>query len=374
MSESVYQFFVFTILVAWLVPLVLIWVRYDALPHSKTLFTAILALPCLLFDNLLAVLKLEQPYAFLIGAFDFVPVLVGALLFLAVRKLVVEHRPGVVVLLFTPVVLFAVGEIAFLLLNSDVKVMLNQTSPNAQLTQYWPIYTYHCLLGVAVLVIALRIESMVNNYQTHLSDQVVDVDLYKMSGSLKLFGVLITVSFASLVVILAVAFGALKFSNWMLTADVVYYLVFYCLVLVLLRKTRYSPSPLNYRKLKKHDFSPDQMQQALNKASEVVVSAKLYKVVGLRLRHVADKAGVDPQLLAVASRELINRNFRAFIYHYRLEYAKNVLMRTDAKVSAVAKRLGFTSEKFLSDTFIKYVEMMGKQRPELDENERKLLE
>lgn len=374
MSESAYQFFVFTILIAWLAPLILIWVRYDSLPHSKMLFTAILVLPCLLIDNLLAVLKLEDKYPFLIGAFDFVPVLLAAFLFLAVRKLVVEDRPGVTALLFTPVVLFVIGEIAFLMLKSDVKVMLNQTAPNGQLAQYWPIYTYHCLLSATMLVIALRIEAMVNNYQTHLSDQVVDVELYKMSGSLKLFGLLIAVSFAALVIILAVAFGVLRFSSWMLTADVIYYAVFYCLSLILLKKTRYSPSPLNYQKLKKHNFTPEQMQEALNAASEAVVSAKLYKVVGLRIRHVADKAEIEPQLLAVASRELINRNFRAFIYHYRLEYAKNVLMRSDAKVSAVAKRLGFTSEKFLSDTFIKYVEMMGKQRPELDENERKLFE
>lgn len=374
MSESAYQLFVFAILIAWLVPMTMIWIRYDSLPHSKTMLTAILALPCVLVDNLLYVLKVEDQFVFLVGAFDFVPVLLSALLFLAVRKLVVEYRPGVAFVLFTPVALFLAGEVVFLLLSNDTKIMLNQQSPNGQLAQYWPIYAYHSLLGVTVLIIALRIESMVNNYQRHLSDQVVDVDLYKMSGSLKLFGVLITVSFAALVIILAVGFGVLRFSNWMLTADVVYYIVFYCLVLILLKKTRYSPSPLNYGKLKKHSFSPDQMQQALNAASEIVVSAKLYKVVGLRIRHVADKANVDPQLLAVASRELINRNFRAFIYHYRLEYAKNVLMRTDTKVSAVAKRLGFTSEKFLSDTFIKYVEMMGKQRPELDENERKLFE
>jgi hypothetical protein len=36
-------------------------------------------------------------------------------------------------------------------------------------------------------------------------------------------------------------------------------------------------------------------------------------------------------------------------------------MRTDAKVAAVAKRLGFNSEKFLSGIFVKYIEKMGKE-------------
>lgn len=33
-------------------------------------------------------------------------------------------------------------------------------------------------------------------------------------------------------------------------------------------------------------------------------------------------------------------------------------MRSDTKASSVARRLGFHSEKFLSDMFVKYIEVM----------------
>jgi YesN/AraC family two-component response regulator len=49
------------------------------------------------------------------------------------------------------------------------------------------------------------------------------------------------------------------------------------------------------------------------------------------------------------------KNFRRFIFHYRLEYAKNVLLRSDAKLEAVAKRMGINSEKFLSEYFVKHL-------------------
>lgn len=77
------------------------------------------------------------------------------------------------------------------------------------------------------------------------------------------------------------------------------------------------------------------------------------------MRQLSNAAGIEPLELAIASRAILNRNFRAFVYHYRLEYAKLLLTRTDIKVSTVAKRLGFDSEKYLSDIFVKYIRNMG---------------
>jgi AraC-like DNA-binding protein len=371
--DQLYQFLIILLLCAWVIPVLLIWVRYDRLPHAKNIFIALLILPSLLADNFIHATGVGADLSFLIGIFDFSPMLISVFLYFAIHKLTMEDTPSNLPVEFIPVVLLLIGQYPLMSMVSDTKVMMNDAAPNGQLALYWPWYAYHCLLNLGLLVYALRIEHQLNDYQQHLSDQVVDVTYYKMSGWAKLFAVLITLSFSALMLIMAIGFGLISFSQWLLTLDVLYYLVFFVLIMVLLEKRRYSPSPLNYKKMKKNSYTQEQMQHAVQVSGEAIISGKLYKMVGLRLRHVADRANIDPQLLAVSSRALLNRNFRAYIYHYRLEYAKNVLMRSDAKVSAVAKRLGFTSEKFLSDMFIKYVEVMGKQPADTEDEEKHLL-
>ena len=91
-----------------------------------------------------------------------------------------------------------------------------------------------------------------------------------------------------------------------------------------------------------------------------MIERKAYKIIGLRIQQFADAAQVESTNLAIASHVLLNRNFRAFVYHYRLEYAKKSAdaNRRQSNLSLLG-RLGFHSEHFLSEMFIEYIQVMG---------------
>ncbi|ALS99514.1 hypothetical protein AT746_15435 [Lacimicrobium alkaliphilum] len=170
---------------------------------------------------------------------------------------------------------------------------------------------------------------------------------------------MITLAFCAVVIILLVAFNLLPLGSWLQIMQFCYYLMFIGLSLILMEKRRYAPSPLDYARLSEPDYSEQQLHDALTRAENVMLKLKAYKKIGLRLKEFARAADVDPTLLAIATRTLLKRNFRAFVYHYRLEYAKKILMRSDVRVTDVARRLGFDSERFLSEIFVKYVHKMA---------------
>ena len=174
-----------------------------------------------------------------------------------------------------------------------------------------------------------------------------------------LMATLVGIGFTAIVLTTIVAFGFVEFSWWQTTIHFSYASVILLILVLLLERRRYSPLPLDLEKLSKRIGDENLLRDTLARAEKAMIDRKAYKVIGLRIQQLADAARVEPTNLAIASHVLLNRNFRAFVYHYRLEYAKKVLMRTDAKVSAVARRLGFQSERFLSDMFIKYIEAMG---------------
>lgn len=342
----------------WLIPLLLTWVRYNRLPHSAYMLSAILAAPLMLADEVILAFDLTMPLAFLLGVFKFAPLLVVTLFFFAMHRLLVEKPLANGWLYWLPCILLFLAEVPFLIAPADLKIEV-MTSPivGAPLVN-WPIYTHYLLVNLSILLLSFKVDSLISHYQSHLSEQVVDINHYKMPMTVGMFSGMITLAFGVILLVAVIATGLVNFTWWMGMTAVVQSLLFLVLALVLVEKRRYSPSPLDYHKMKKHKYSNHDMRAALTMAEKAVVRSKAYKRIGLRLRHLADAAGVEPQLLAVSTRELLNRNFRAFIYHYRLEYAKNVLMRSDASVAAVAKRLGFDSEKFLSNVFEKYVAQM----------------
>ncbi|WP_102798068.1 helix-turn-helix transcriptional regulator [Bowmanella denitrificans] len=354
------QILLLALLLLWLLPVILIWVRYQRLPHAQELLLAVLFTPSLLVDQYISAFDSQSRWTFLVGLFNGMPVMIAALLVLAVAKLVLEKGKYRQWPIWSGVALMGILQIPFMLAPLAYKAQLLSQPIVGQLSVYWPLYAYLALCHFLVLFLALNVEQKISDYQSHLSDQVVDTHFYRFSVAVKLFGGLITLAFVSLVVTMLVAFNLLPFDSWRGFVSVGYYLLFLVLTLVLMEQRRYSPSPLDYKALENHRYSDAFLQDVLNRAEKAMIEHKAYKIIGLRLKEFADMAGVNPGALAIASRKLLNRNFRAFVYHYRLEYAKNVLMRSDAKVSAVAKRLGFDSEKFLSGVFVKYIEQMGK--------------
>jgi len=354
---SPYQIILLVLMVLWFIPLLTIWVRYDKLPHGQELLFAILIYPLMLADDFIIHYGFQQSLSFLLGLFRFTPLLMMGLFFLAIRKMVRENPEGKQVMLL-PVIL-VLAEIPFLLLPSELKIQVLQQPMIGNIGANWPLYAFFIGSSFMLLLLALKTESLVSDHQHHLSEQVVDINFYQMPVLGKALGIIISIAFGSIALVLLVAFDLLPFSQWLNSINVLQICAHWILIMVLLEKRRYSPSPLNYELLEKNTFSEDELRLALARAEAAIIRHRAYKHIGLRLRHLANVADIEPDVLAVATRTLLNRNFRAFIYHYRLEYAKKVLMRTDAKVSAVAKRLGFNSEKFLSDVFVKYVGNMA---------------
>lgn len=356
---SPYQMVVILALCVWVIPLILIWVRFDGLPHAAQLFISILAAPLMMTDDFVRAFELADSVPFLIGAFTFVPVLIAVQLYIAMHKLLLE-KPAMRLLHYGVVLFLVAAQIPFLLLPAEIKLAILENPVMGDMFANWPLYAFYLLASAAILFYAVKVEDMLRKYQHHLSEHVVDINFYKYPYAVAMFSGLISVGFGAIIIVMLVAFDVVLIPYWQSIIAVLYCFVTCLIVMSLLEKRRFAPSPLDYSKLENNPYSEEHLKEVLAKAEQSIIRLKAYKKIGLKLRQLADAAGVEPMELAVATRVVLNRNFRAFIYHYRLEYAKRLLMRTDIKVSTVAKKLGFDSEKYLSGMFVKYIQAMGR--------------
>ncbi|GGD49847.1 helix-turn-helix transcriptional regulator [Lacimicrobium alkaliphilum] len=359
-SMTPYQILVIAALILWLVPLMLIWARFDRLPHGREMLLVVLLSPALLIETSLCAFEMSTSWHFLVAVFSALPALLTSLLCLAVTRLLLDKTRYSARLMVLPGILAVLLSVPLLFFSSEYKSAVLTEGVNGQLAQHWYVYGYTLLCQLSVLWQAFAAENRLREYQFFLSDQVVDTHLYRFSISIKVFGSLITLAFCVAVAIILVAVTWLPLSQWLQIMQVCYFLIFIVLSLVLMEKRRYSPSPLDYARLQQPDYPEEQLRDALTQAEQAMLKHKAYKKIGLRLKDFSRATHVDPTLLAAAMRTLLKRNFRAFVYHYRLEYAKRILMRSDVRVSDVARRLGFDSERFLSELFVKYVHKMAR--------------
>lgn len=364
-----YHLIVVGLLALWLVPLIIIWVRFEKLPHATYMLISILLWPCLLVDEYLRAFGLWQSSTFLAGTFQFVPSVIIALMFLSFRQLLIEKPYKSAMLLFIPSVVVLLAQTPFLMLGLEQKQRMLMEPPAGDLLNNWMYLAPYMLSGFVLLIVATKIIELVQNYHNHLSDQVVDIDFYYFRGASGVFYSQITVALVTILLTTLAMFDGFEVPYWQSIINVTVAANFLFCLVVLVSNRRYSPSPIDPEKLEKHRYSDEFLRYTLKRAEQTIIDRKAYKHIGLRITQLAKVADVEPQALAIATRTILKRNFRAFIYHYRLEYAKKILMRTDTKVSAVAKRLGFNSEKFLSGMFIKYIQVMGKDTPSKDEDE-----
>lgn len=367
-SLNPYQFVLFVLLGAWLIPLAIIWVRYDRLPHGKYLLIAVFLWPTILLDEMLRAYGWWQNAIFVAGLFQFTPSLIIGLLLLSINKLLIDKPVTNSYKFYLPAMVMFVGQIPFLILTSDVKQQFLLSPPTGDLLANWPFLAPHLLSGFVLLIFSIKAVELLAAYHQHLSDQVVDVKFYQFTMTNTGFVGLIVVAFISIILSTLATFDLVAITFWQTIINLLNAATLLFVILVLLERRRYSPTPLVPEKLDDHHFSEEYLRFTLKKAEQAIIKHKAYKRIGLRIGPLADIAGVEPQALAVATRTILKRNFRAFIYHYRLEYAKKVLMRTDAKVSTVAKRLGFNSEKFLSGMFVKYIQTMGKEQEPVEDD------
>ena len=367
-SITVYQYLLTILLLVWIVPLVAIWVRYDRMPHNKLMLLAVFCWPLLLVDEWLRAYGLVQNWFFFSGVFQFVPVLLIAWLVLSTRKLVLEKPVANYLKFYVPTFVMIAAQIPFLLLAAESKMQLFSVPPVGGIYSYWMYYLPYFFSAIALLLLSTQGAEWINEYHHTLSEQVVDVNFYQYRTLYSGFLVSIGIAFIEITLVLLAAFELVAPTFWQSAINIINAVLLFFLMLVLLEKRRYAPSPIEGNDMEKYKFSEEHLRDVLSETEKAIIRHKAYKRIGLRLRQLADAADVEPIALVIATRTILNRNFRAFIYHYRLEYAKKVLMRTDAKVSTVAKRLGFNSEKYLSEMFIKYVRVMGREQVDKDDD------
>jgi AraC-like DNA-binding protein len=355
-------------MIVWLLPLIRVWQRYDKMPFANTLFICIMLWPTLLFEDLIVALNLQE-LSFFLGVFEFVPALIMTLVYFALQQVTQEKKSSQYILDLIPVLLIAVGQIPYMLMPFEAKLTLLNDAPQGDFVSYAPVYFLYFTSGFIILFMALRSVDLLEFFHRNLSEQVVDVNYYKMDAVKISFNFIVVFALGAILLTALVAFSLVQLVLWQSVIHVLQAILLLVLIVLLSEKRRYSPSPFDAKKSAKNKYSDAFLLDTLTKAENAIIRSKAYKKIGLRIRQLADTADIDPQVLAIATRKFSNRNFRAFIYHYRLEYAKKVLMRTDAKVATVARRLGFESEQFLSDVFVKYVEMMARENEDYDYGE-----
>ncbi|GAC16796.1 hypothetical protein GLIP_4185 [Aliiglaciecola lipolytica E3] len=359
---SLYQIAISTMLVGWFVGLILMWVRYEQFPHASLLLTAIIFWPLMLLDEWLKLSGYQEPLHFLIGSSQFVSALIAACLLLSIRKITTAFVAKNNALFFIPTLLLVAGQFPLLLLAPDVRVDMLSSPPVGDLLVNWPYFATYLFSAFVTLSFAVHAAEYLATYHYYLSDQVVDIDIFEMKITSNGCYVLMFCAFLTICVVTLISFDLLPLTQWQTLVNMINALGFLYLILLLLQKRKYSPTPFLESQMSKGAYTEEKLRSTLKLAEKAIIQHKAYKRKGLRIKQIADAAQVEPAALAMATRFVLKRNFRAFVYHYRLEYAKKVLMRTDQKVTSVAKRLGFNSEKYLSNVFVKYIGAMGSKR------------
>lgn len=352
-----YQLIIIVLLGLWLVPLLTAWVRYDLLPHSAMVFIGIFCAPLILTDDILIAFGMVNQLSFLLSLFSFTPVLIAMLCFLSVQKMVIKHPPNPL-LHYAVIGLLILAELPFLLVDNELKLQM-KVGLVGQIGAFWPYYIYHLMLAIAITAYAVMSVKLLKDYDENLSEHTVDVGFYRFRVLTMVIAVLGAVGVTGALTVILIATDSMYVSRWQAVLSVMNSVALWMVMLILVERRRFAPCPFEYAALKKK-LSEERMQTVLEKAEQAIIKYKAYRKKGLLIQHLCDAADVEPVELAVSSHAILNRNFRAFVYHYRLEYAKLLLTRTDIKVSTVARRLGFDSEKYLSDIFIKYVESMNR--------------
>ncbi|GAA6182862.1 MULTISPECIES: helix-turn-helix transcriptional regulator [Alteromonadaceae] len=357
---SLYQIAISSMLVGWFIGLILVWVRYEQFPHAKLILTAILVWPLLLLDEWLKLSGYQSQLNFLVGSSPFFSALIIACLVLSIRQLTLAKFANNNVLFFIPTVLLLAGQLPLWLAPTELRIGMLQSPPMGDILLNWPFYATYLFSAFVTLSFAVHAAEYLASYHYYLSDQVVDIDIFEMRFTSNGCYVLMFTAFLSICVIGLAAFDLLPIIvQWQTLVNMLNATGCLYLILLLVQNRKYSPTPFAYSQMDKGNYSEDQLRHTLKQAEKAIIQHKAYKRKGLRIKQVADAAQVEPAALALATRFVLKRNFRAFVYHYRLEYAKKVLMRTDQKVTSVAKRLGFNSEKYLSNVFVRYIGLMG---------------
>ena len=321
---------------------------------------ALLCWPLFMLDEWMRLWNLTQLVP-LYGLTDVFGVLLMTCCYRVVKPMLIAE-PSMRLRLWIPLAVTAVCQSTVLLIPLDDKIHWLNASPSGSPLTLWPAYLASLLTGFSVLLMGILITEHIQLYHRYLPEQAVDVKRYRIPWLVGIMGSTVGITFISILLVTAAMFGFFSIPYW----ESLYHSilgVFFLLILFSLTYPRVtSPSPLNYQRLNEGGIKPTEMRAVIEQAERVMIDDKSYKILGLTLKKFCEDAGLDPTSLAVALQLQLKKNFRRFVYDYRLEYAKKVLLRSDEKIENVAKRLGLNTEKFLGEVLVKYLQAPNKTK------------
>lgn len=348
----IYTYSLFASSAFWGVLIIKFWATHEQLPGRNWLLLAGLLWPLLVLDEWLKYTE-STTMAWALGASDFVVPILLACCYRATKLLVLDnpsHRGR----LWAPVLVIALMQSTLVLIPVEYRATWFEASPSGSPLTWWPVYTVNLLTGFAVLLYSILIAELIQQYHRYLSEQVVDIQQFKIRRLSGVAGTCVGVAFASILLVTAATFGFFAVDFWQSLQHMLMALITLLLLAGLTTPRDTSPSPLDYERLEACSAQQQEMRDALYEAEQVIIEKKLYKKLGLTLKQFCAQANLDPTLLAISLRLLRQKSFRVWVFSYRLEYAKKVLLRTDTSIATVTKRLGIPSDTVLSDALAKY--------------------
>jgi len=353
MTSANYDYFLYALLGVYLCGFARLFVQKVNLTSTRWLTAAFVCWPLFMFDEWLRLAN-ATGMASIYGLSEVFAVISMTCCYRAIKPMLLTH-PTARKRLWWPVVVTGVVQLSMLLIPAAEKQQWFMSSPHGEPFLLWPAYIASLLTGFSVLLIGILITEHIQMYHRHLPEHAVDIKKLKMPRLAGVMGSLVGVAFMSILLVTAATFGFFPIPFW----EGFHHLMLGTAILVVLLSLtfirRTSPSPLDYERLDKGKATPYEISSIISKAERYTIESKAYKTRFLTLSEFCEGADIDPTSFAIALQLTERKNFRRFIFHYRLEYAKNVLLRSDAKLEAVAKRIGINSEKFLSDYLVKHL-------------------
>ncbi|WP_414829697.1 DNA mismatch repair protein [Alteromonas sp. H39] len=336
----------------WGVLVIKFWATHEKLPGRHWLLIAGLLWPLLIFDEWIKYTEFTA-MVWALGASDFIAPVLMVCCYRAITLLVLE-KPTYHRLLWLPVIATALLQSTLIFIPVALRETWFEAAPSGSPVTWWPLYSVNLLVGFSVLFYSILMAERIQHYHRYLGEQVVDTGQYRIRRLSGVAGTCVGAGFASILLVTAATFGFFPVDFWQSLQHMLMALVILLLLAGLTTPRQTSPSPLDYERLEAGAAPEPEMLDALQRAEQLIIDEKLYKKLGLTLKQFCVHARTDPTLLAISLRVLRQKSFRMWVFSYRLEYAKKVLLRTDTSISKVSRRLGIPSDTVLSDALAKY--------------------
>ena len=114
------------------------------------------------------------------------------------------------------------------------------------------------------------------------------------------------------------------------------------------------------KKYKNSTLDPQKAEECLKKLLQLLDVEKLYKDETLSLNTLSRKLSIAPRYLSQITNDLLNKNFRDLLNNYRIEEAKEMLLKpgkNDRSILEIAFEVGFNSKEVFNRCFKKYTGM-----------------